>query len=73
MAPAFTGLLDPGSRNPAALFEAVQQRVERIHVKVEMPAGPRLGWNPRRARETATERRGAVRYRLITSSESPVL
>src|SRR6188768_605462 len=42
-APApFAGFLDPGALNPAALFEAIEQRIERINVEDELAARARL-------------------------------
>src|SRR3982751_6388312 len=39
---ALAGLLDPPSRDPAALLEPIEQRVERGHFELQPPAGSLL-------------------------------
>src|SRR3954471_1216825 len=39
---ALARLLDPASRDPAALLEAVEQRVQRGHLELQPPAGSLL-------------------------------
>src|SRR5262245_50797547 len=41
-APALAGLLDPGAANPAALVEAVEERIERGDVEAERALGAGL-------------------------------
>src|SRR5262245_14868888 len=36
--PALAFLLDPGSPDPTALLEAIEQRIERVEVKHQPPA-----------------------------------
>src|SRR5215831_18561275 len=40
--PPLTRLLDPAPGNPAAAFQAVEERVQRSRVKPQRPLGPRL-------------------------------
>ena len=41
-APALARLLDPRPLDPAALFEAIEQRIEQVEVKHQPPARPRF-------------------------------